>query len=183
MCLFILGVDGSRNLIRFLEISAGGEWYGLNPAEMPTLSGLLQRVVPGIDAHVVRPVSWAIYFLAAAFLCFLWKRSKQIGEKEIGLAVVLSIFASPHLHYHDLALLLLPLTGLMMLAVREKYLPGHIAALLPLAISLLLLFSFASPYLIYNIAYLFMLFIVLALWFPDRIFLRRQLGRKIEGPS
>jgi hypothetical protein len=183
MCLFILGVDGSRNLIQLLEISARGEWYGLNPVEMPTLSGLLRRVVPGIDANVVHPVSWVAYFLTAAFLCFLWKRSKQIGEKEIGLAVVLNIFASPHLHYHDLALLLLSLTGLMVVAVREKYLSPRDAALLPFGISLLLLSSFVSPFLVYGLAYLFMLFLVLALWFPDRIFLRRQLGRKVEGPS
>jgi hypothetical protein len=183
MCVLILGVDGSRNLIRFLLISAGGEWYGLHPAEMPTLSGLLRRVVPGIDANVVHPVSWVAYFLTAAFLCFLWKRSKQIGEKEIGLAVVLNIFASPHLHYHDLALLLLSLTGLMVVAVREKYLSPRDAALLPFGISLLLLSSFVSPFLVYGLAYLFMLFLVLALWFPDRIFLRRQLGRKVKGPS
>jgi len=178
MCVLILGVDGSRNLIRFLLISAGGEWYGLHPAEMPTLSGLLRRVVPGIDANVVRQVSWVVYLLTAAFLCFLWKRSKQIGEKEIGLAVVLSIFASPYLHYHDLALLLLPLTGLVLVAVREKYISRRSAALLPLGISLLLLFSFVSPYLVYNFANLFMLFLVLALWFPDRIFLLVKHGLK-----
>jgi hypothetical protein len=172
MCVLILGVDGSCNMIRFLLISAGGEWYGLHPAEMPTLSGLLRRVVPGINANVVNPVSWVVFLFTAAFLCFLWKRSKQIGEKEIGMAVVLSIFASPYLHYHDLALLLLSLTGLMMVAVRGKYLSPRDAALLPLGISLLLLFSFVSPYLVYSLANLFMLFLILALWFPDRIFLR-----------
>jgi len=117
--------------------------------------------------------------------------SASIRLRHLSLVVVTSLFVAPHLHYHDLALLLLPILGFTIILVeagvlrpeKSMYLPGHIAALLPLAISLLLLFSFASPYLIYNTANLFMLFIVLALWFPDRIFLRRQLGRKIEGPS
>ena len=183
LCVLILGIDGSRNLVHFLLISAGGEWYGLHPAEMPTLSGLLHRIMPELDASVIRSVSWAVYLFAIAFLCFLWKQSKQISEKEIGLAVVLSIFASPYLHYHDLALLLLPLTSLVVVAVRVKYSSQLSAVLYPLGISLLLLFSFVSPYLVYNFANLLMLFLVLALWFPNRIFSWLRLGRKAKGPS
>jgi hypothetical protein len=69
--------------------------------------------------------------------------------------VALSLFATPHLHYHDMALLAVSLVGLGIAGVLAGRLTVWRAATLPMAVSVLLLFSefwnparFTVPYLL-----------------------------------
>jgi hypothetical protein len=134
--LLFLGLDGTRNFLNILAISARGDWYGLHPEAMPTLNGLLRRMFPGLAGGTIQIVGLSGYFLAIAALCILWHKSKQIGYMQIGLAIIISIFFIPYLHYHDLTLLLVPVYCLLQITSPAK---RRLLVILPLAISFFLL--------------------------------------------
>jgi hypothetical protein len=110
-------------------------------------------------------------------LCTLWAKSKAVSEKHICLAVLASLFTAPHMHYHDLTLLLVPLVVSMLVLVHGGYLRARDTCLAPLAVSLVLLFGSLVPVLKYNLPYLVMFLIVLVAWFPDRLFRAFHLRR------
>jgi Glycosyltransferase family 87 len=170
--LLSVGFAGMRGFLDLLLVSAGGGWYGLKEQVMVNLVGLLWRIAPGLGGNSIHMIGWVVYGLTLVGLCVLWVRSREIDERVIGLAVTVSLFASPHLHYHDLALLLLPLVAALLVLVRRGFLHTPNASLVPLAISLLLLFGSLIPGVKYNLPYLIMLLIILLLWVPDKIFRR-----------
>jgi len=167
--LLSVGFDGMRGFLDLLLVSASGGWYGLKEQVMVNLIGLLWRIAPGLGAEIIHITGWVVYGLALVGLCVLWARSREIDERVIGLAVTVSLFASPHLHYHDLTLLLVPLVAALLVLVRDGYLRLPNAVLVPLAVSLLLLFGSLIPGVKYNLPYLIMVLIILLLWVPDKI--------------
>ncbi|MEJ5224308.1 MAG: glycosyltransferase 87 family protein [Anaerolineales bacterium] len=148
--LWLIGWQGVQQFVHILLISAGGEWFGMNEKDMFNLIGVFFRVFPQGEPGVLRSIAWGIYILSIGGLSFAWKKSPSIDNRLTGVAILLAVLASPHLHYHDLALLWFPLvfvgngigknTGLM-------FVP---------AISLILLFSFFIPPLKFVIPYLVM---------------------------
>jgi hypothetical protein len=170
LSLASVGLSGLRGFLNLLIVSAGGEWYGMKEPLMINLVGLLWRVIGGLGANVIHIIGWVVYGITIIGLCVLWSRSKDIGEKEIGIAVVLAVFAVPHLHYHDLTLLLVALVAALVIMVRGGFLSAQKAALLPLALSLVLLLSNSVLIVKLNFPYLVMLGLVLALYFPSYIF-------------
>jgi len=170
LSLVILGVEGMHGFLNLLLVSAGGEWYGLKEPLMVNLVGLLWRVTPWLGATNIHWIGWSVYGGTLIGLCILWARSRVITEKQIGLAVVLAVFAVPHLHYHDLTLLLVALASALIILVRGGFLRTEKAALVPLALSLALLFSNFVPVLKLNFPYLVMLLLGVALYFPGLIF-------------
>ena len=78
------------------------------------------------------------------------------------------LFAAPHLHYHDLALLLLPILGFAIILVEAGVLRPEKSMYLPVAFSLLLLLGDISPAR-FVIPYLVMAFLVVGLWFPVKL--------------
>jgi len=155
--LSILGMQGTREFIDILLISAGGEWYGMKQFEMFNLIGLLMRTSPWLGADVIRLLGWVVYGIAIISLCILWARNKDLQDGKIGLTVALALFAVPHLHFHDLALLLIPIYEIVRLTAEHGGLRTSTATGLPIAISLLLLLSNSSPFLQYTVPYLIML--------------------------
>ena len=79
-----------------------------------------------------------------------------------------SLFVAPHLHYHDLALLLLPILGFAIILVEAGVLRPERSMYLPVAFSLLLLLGDISPAR-FVIPYLVMAFLVVGLWFPGKL--------------
>ena len=66
------------------------------------------------------------------------------------MSIIIALVCAPHLHYHDLTLLIVPLVFAVTLSVPSV--PPERMALLPLAISLLLLLEplhFIFPYILY----------------------------------
>ena len=59
---------------------------------------------------VARPVSWVIFFLAAALMLVFWKRDPLIPP--MALTVLLAVITSPHLHTQDLTLLIVTFVSL-----------------------------------------------------------------------
>lgn len=164
LSLAILGFDGIRGFLNLLLVSAGGEWYGLKEPLMVNLVGLLTRITPGLGTQAIHWIGWAVYGATLIGLCVLWARSQKIGEKQIGLAVTLAVFAVPHLHYHDLTLLIVPLAAALLILVRQGSISTYTGAIAPLALSLAFLSSNFAPVLKYNFPYVVMLLLVLVLW-------------------
>ena len=169
LSLAAVGLDGMRGFLNVLEMSTGGVWYGMKEPQMVNLVGLLWRIAPGLGTNVVHWIGWVVYGVTLVGLCILWARSRDIGENQIGLAIVVAVFVVPHLHYHDLTLLLVALVVALLVLVRGGFMSTRKAAHLPLAVSLALLFSNFTPILKLNFPYLIMLLLVLALYLPGFI--------------
>jgi hypothetical protein len=162
LSVLILGMDGLREFINVLLITAGGEWYGTKQFAMFNLIGLLTRTFPWLEADVIRTFGWVIYGMMTILLCIFWARTKDLQAGQIGLTVILALFSVPHLHFHDLTLLLIPIYDLICFSKHDSHLKTSIAATLPVAISLILLLSNVSPLLQYTVPYFIML--ALATW-------------------
>ena len=161
LSVLILGPGGTRDFIDILLVSAGGEWFGMKENAMYNLIGLLTRTAPQLGAGTIRTIGWIVYGITMIGLCIVWVRSKHLPGEKISLTVVLSLFVAPHLHFHDLALLLIPIHELIRISRGTGNLKTSIAVAIPIAISLLLLLSNVSPALQYTVPYLVMLALVL----------------------
>jgi hypothetical protein len=170
----LVGIDGTQNFLHILTISAGGEGYKINEFAMVNFLGMLRRLFPGIPSGTARLAAWIVYAAALVALCVVWRRSGEIGERQAGLAVLVTLFAAPHLHYHDLALLLVPIFCWLGLLIRRGLLTVRAAALLPLAVSWLLVVSNFLPALKFSIPYIFGLALAIALWRPEIFFRSKE---------
>ena len=171
--LVYVGVDGIEGFFRVLLVSGRGENYQMNEERMFNTIGLLWRAIPDLSPLYVHGIGWGVYLATTTGLCVLWAKTPLLDERHIGLAVILSLFSSPHSHIQDLVLLLIPIACLMLVLIHKKYLLSRDAVLLPLAASWVLLFSFFAEFLKYGVYYLFILFLLIALWFPERFFRKR----------
>ena len=124
---------------------------------MYNLIGLLTRILPGLGAGTIRTIGWVVYGITIIILCIFWARSKNLEAGKIGLTVILTLFTVPHLHFHDLTLMLIPIYELIHYNANSDRLKTSIATVLPIAISLLFLLANLSPLLQYTFPYLIML--------------------------
>lgn len=153
LSVLIIGVDGMQRYISILSISASGEWHGMNEVSMVNLLGLVLRIFGESAVQFFRTGSWILFAVCIAVLTFLWSRKKGLQDNLLGLSVVLVLLLSPHLHFHDLTLLLVPFYEL----VRTGYLKNFAATASPIAASLLLFVSNISPALQFTMPYFLML--------------------------
>lgn len=151
-----VGWSGMLDYLHILSLSAAGQGYGLSEAAMFNFTGLLLRLIPSLEIDLVHLLSWSLFGLTLLALSLVWWRSKSLPPGHLALAVCLALFASPHLHYHDLVLLLVPLLCLGLAVHRSE--PGYLtwAALLPCLCSLLLVMGEFWPPLGYLLVYLLM---------------------------
>jgi hypothetical protein len=170
----LVGWNGLVDFFRVLLVS--GQGYGFDIDIMITLMGAILRIFPDIDLGLFNILGYSGYSLAILFLCFLWARSHAIEFKHIGLAVLFSMVFSPHIHSHDLSLLLIPALGAATTLAGYKALSKKYAALLPLCASVLLALNDIPSTKV--ITYLLMLALALLLWFPERFFRKR-----LESPG
>jgi len=170
--ILLIGLRGTVNFLHILTISASGEGYKINELAMLNFIGLLRRLAPGISSESARLAGWILYFLAMVLLCVLWMQSKKIGEKQAGLAVLIVLFAAPHLHYHDLVLLLIPIFSVIVLTERKRILDLKTSTLFPLGVSWLLVVSNFLHGLKFSIPYISGLILAATLCYPELV-LRR----------
>ncbi len=149
--LTILGTEGSRAFIDVLRLSAGGRWYGLKEDAMYNLIGLLCRAAPQLTPELVHAIGWLVYGAAILGLCALWARASNPKTWLIGPTVALGLFVVPHLHLHDLALLLIAIYEWIRSSRIAAGLKASTAIALPMAVSLLLLVSNVAPGLRYKV--------------------------------
>lgn len=158
----IIGVEGTLQFIRILFVSAGGEWHGMQEDAMYNLIGLLARAAPWLELGTVRTLGWGGYALAIAGASILWATSRRLQDGRIGLTVIAALFAVPHLHFHDLTLLLIPMFEMMRSDREATRQDISLPFVLPIAASLLLLASNAAAALQFSVPYLIMLILAAA---------------------
>ena len=143
--------DGVFDFLNLMQISANGIWYGMNEPAMPNLTGLIWRIFPAIDPALVHAVSWPGYLTGIFLLSILWFKEHEPDEQLLSISIIVVLFTAPHLHYHDLTLLILPLIFLI-----NRFISRNVSkqiALLPLGISLLMIYEpvrILMPYLLYG---------------------------------
>jgi len=159
-----VGWGGAKDYFHILTISTSGEGYGLSETAMFNLTGLILRLAPSLEITLVHALGWGFYFAVLIGLCTLWRFSKSIDHAHIALAVTVSLFAAPHLHYHDLALLAVPLLAVGLAAVPARRLTVPVAAALPMIVSVVLLLSEWWQPAHFTVPYLLMAALPLATW-------------------
>jgi hypothetical protein len=107
--LLLLGKNGALDFLKILQISAsGGELYGTHETAMVNLIGMAMRLLPFVQANIIRAAGWGGYFVGIFLAVILWQKEAPLTTK-IGVTIILALFFAPHLHSHDLTLLLAPL--------------------------------------------------------------------------
>jgi hypothetical protein len=132
----------------------------MNQNAMYNLLGLIIRLFPGLSLVAIRQTAWGIY--AAGGLgagVFFW-RSHIKPDIKFAMLVVTALLLEPHLFYHDLSLLLIPIFILLRESRIQKALNLKTILLLPTAIGFLLFLSNANEFLHYSSAYVLMAAIV-----------------------
>ncbi len=167
--ILLVGITGVGTLLHILTISAGGTGYKINEIAMMNFIGLLDRLAPGISPGAARLMGWIVYAAAIVLACIIWIRSKNIGEKQIGTAVLIAIISAPHLHYHDLVLLLIPIFCVMILINQRYPQATRTLLLLPLVTSWLLLISNSIMAVRASLPYILGLALVILLWRPELV--------------
>ena len=175
----MIGWKGVQEFWQVLQVSARGEGYGITPAGMFNFIGIVFRLFPKANVQAVNLSAWIVFGLAVLLMSFVWWKSKIIGIRQIIFAVTLCVFIVPHLHYHDLSLLLLPVFGVMIDGVERGVFPSKVAMWIPLSLSFLLILTDVSS-LRYWGPYILMLLLVAWPWLSARLMAvrRRPLADK-----
>lgn len=142
--LLLLGKNGTLEFLTILQISAGGTWHGMHEADMVNLIGAATRILPFVDTSAIRMAGWFGYFIGIFLIALLWQRQLSLTIK-ISATLILALFFAPHLHYHDLTILLVPLVFLSRVKTRFSFLPLGISFLMLILKPLF----YVLPYLIY----------------------------------
>jgi len=166
--ILFVGWDGVRNFLNILSVSASGEGYKINEIAMVNLIGLTKRLMPNLDATVIRTIGWVVALFGLISLCVLWWKSPSIQDTFISLAVILAAFTSAHLHYHDLAILIIPILVLIRKLTTAQMDFSKFTLLIPFGVSLLFLFTYSIPQLTYLVIYLVELALLISSWLINR---------------
>jgi len=160
----ILGIQGTKDFINVLMISAGGEGYGTNETSMYNLIGLFSRWLPFLSPAMIRTIGWFGYLIAILAI-FTWSaRTRNIENRDLSWIVLACILTVPHFHYHDLTILLFPLLTVE-LEKRRLMLPRWSQFILqPLAISFVMLVGFFDRSIQYIIPYVIVAGLAILLW-------------------
>lgn len=143
--VLLIGSNGTLDFLKILQISAGGTWFGMNEKDMLNLIGLVYRLFPALPAELIRILGWVGFAAGMGASVWVWQKTNPSQASKLGLSILIALFLVPHLHYHDLTLLIVPLAFLKWGDERAAY--------LPLGISLFLLFLnplyYVLPYILF----------------------------------
>jgi hypothetical protein len=98
----LVGTEGFRDLLDVTLLSARGIDASTNQGKMYNLVAILIRLK--ISAFW----AWPFFIAAMIFVGLLWRKF-AITLQTFSIGIVLMLFLSPHLHAHDLSLLIIPL--------------------------------------------------------------------------
>lgn len=144
-CLLLVGFQGFHDFINIMGIAAHGEGYGLNQDKMYNFMGLLLRALPQADPAALRMLGWGLYVVTLGGLCWFYRGRKDLRPHDLGLVVLLGLFVSPHLHFHDLSLLVVPALAIASTAARGSSWGFPLVPALLVGISFILLFGTLVP--------------------------------------
>ena len=148
--ILMLGRQGTLDFINLLRLTASGTWYGTNQSAMLNLIGLMLRTLPFIEPGIIRIIGWVGYATGIVLVSILWIRAREFDARLLSLSLIIALLFAPHLHYHDLTLLIIPL--IFTATMPTSTVAPERLALLPLGASLLLMLEplhFIMPYVLY----------------------------------
>jgi len=129
LSVLYVGAGGALTLVEDIRLSADGEAFGVFFTRQYNFAGLLARL--GAGKTVAGVAGWCAF--AAAVVCLALRRRGASDPPRLGLAVIVSIFFSPNLHFHDIALLLLPM-AMLARGLKARYAPLVFVPLSPVII-------------------------------------------------
>ncbi|PWH14801.1 MAG: hypothetical protein DDG60_07150 [Anaerolineae bacterium] len=144
--VLMVGPKGVTDFVHLLTITSNSETVLIHHADMYNLKGLLLRWLPHLSLETAATLSWAAFLLVLAWLCWYWWQAKPEPLHHISLAVTLSLFASPHLHYHDVSFLLIPALVLSLAGTAARRFTPWQATFLLLGQSLYLAIIHITPF-------------------------------------
>jgi hypothetical protein len=135
---------------------------------MFNLVGLFTRAFPALGAGMIQWIGWLAYAAGCLGLCLAWLRKMrtQVSLPVLGVSVIALVFLSPHLVYHDLALLLLPLAFVLWQEQERGVLARSVSQTLVVSLSLLLVLASFSVELQFLAVYLLMGILLVPLLWP-----------------
>ena len=159
--VLLVTIQGALGYVNRLLVSSDAAWFGMKPEAMLNLQGLLIRVVPSLDLDTASKIGWFLYLVGIVLLCILWQRSKSIDARLLGLSILIAVVTAPHIHLHDLAILIFPILFVAHERMHTESEPRWL--LFPLGASLCFLIGLLLEPVYYILPYL--LFILLAYLF------------------
>lgn len=123
-------------------------------------AGLLARL--GLGKTVAGTVGWCAFIVAST--CLALRRRGSSIPMQLAYAVIVSIFFSPNLHFHDIALLLLPMT-VFACGLKDWYVS---LALMPLSPVIILAVGWTFAAYCLQVIYAFALTLKNFFWFNIR---------------
>ncbi len=155
--LLLVNIQGAMEYVNRLLVSSDATWFGMKPEAMLNLLGLLLRSVQFPNPGLASWTGWLIYLAGIILIGILWYRSRVIDDRVLGLSILIAVVTAPHLHLHDLTLLIFPLLFITRARRVTRSEPGWV--LLLLGASLCLLIAMLVDVIYYIVPYL--LFVVL----------------------
>jgi hypothetical protein len=110
----ITGIDGAHRYVQLLSLLAAHPLVGyINPLLMPDARGFLVTVLTGtgLRRHEFEVISTAVsaLLLLVPILTFVDRKEPNRFDLWFALDVTIALMVSPHLYWHDLSVLLLPI--------------------------------------------------------------------------
>lgn len=179
--LALIGSSGLQKYMHILGVVEGEMWRLPHSKDMPTISGFIRRNFESVNRDFFRYFIWGGFISGMFIISSWWRKSLEIGEKQIGLLILAGLVFVPYAHYHELSLLLIPIICLIRILLTKNLVTKQSVQLLPLCISILLIAGFSGGgSLKYIIVYLVMLLLGFFLLFPEKI---RMLSAPRTSPE
>lgn len=131
----LLKVDGTIKFIESIRYIESTIWFEPHSFDMPTISGIIRRNFTVTNPLLPKTFVWICYLAGIIGFSTWWHKSREIGEKEIGLITLAAIFLLPYAHYHELSLLLIPIFCVLRILERQGTVRQDYLVILPLIVS------------------------------------------------
>jgi hypothetical protein len=116
--VLFVGVSGAIQLLEIVRLIATSPDYG---ASITTQYNLLSHLLWfGVPVGLARATAWTMFLLVPVLLALRF-RGKGYVVARIAIMLSCAVFFAPHLHFHDLGLLILPLALGVTLLRRRMY--------------------------------------------------------------
>jgi hypothetical protein len=133
--IWLLKIDGTIRFVESLRYIESTIWVEPHSFDMPTISGLIRRNFAVTDPTFAKTFVWLCYLAGIVGFSIWWHRSREVGERQIGLIALAAIFLLPYAHYHELTLLLIPIFCVLRMLERQNTVRQEYLVLLPLIVS------------------------------------------------
>lgn len=145
LSFLMIGPQGTQEYIRIMQLSVAGRGEVMNELAMFNLLGLALKLFPSLDPAWARQAAWGLFLFAGVAVALFSARSSLDPANKFGLALLVYLMTSPHLHYHEMILLLIPAAILARQLCRENPARLRPAATIAATISLAMFVIYYKP--------------------------------------